>query len=75
MKPIAVLLMLTALTLTAHARHIGHPEARVHAASRPAADPLDPSRPAHKERSRRAARIDLTMPFYRFGRLPIRIKD
>jgi len=31
--------------------------------------------PAHKTRSRRPARIDLTMPYYRFGRLPSRIKD
>lgn len=26
-------------------------------------------------RSRRPARIDLTMPYYRFGRAPTRIKD
>lgn len=34
-----------------------------------------PARPVSKERSRRPARIDLTMPYYRFGRLPIRVKD
>jgi hypothetical protein len=34
-----------------------------------------PVRAAEKERSRRPARIDMTMPFYRFGRLPIRIKE
>ena len=33
------------------------------------------TRPANKERSRRPARIDMTMPYYRFGRLPTRIKD
>lgn len=33
------------------------------------------ARPVSKERSRRTARIDLTMPYYRFGRLPIRVKD
>lgn len=33
------------------------------------------TRPTSKERSRRPARIDLTMPYYRFGRLPIRVKD
>ncbi|MDZ4812407.1 MAG: hypothetical protein SGI99_07290 [Pseudomonadota bacterium] len=33
------------------------------------------ARPIGKERLRRAARIDLKMPYYRFGRLPIRIKD
>ncbi len=31
--------------------------------------------PARSQRSRRPARIDLTMPYYRFGRAPIRIKD
>jgi hypothetical protein len=83
MKPIVALLMLTALALTAHASHAGRPavrdEARASAASQAMANPGQPhstaSRPAHKERSRRTARIDLTMPFYRFGRLPIRIKD
>lgn len=35
----------------------------------------NPQRPVSKERSRRPARIDLTMPYYRFGRLPIRVKD
>lgn len=28
-----------------------------------------------KERSRRPARIDLSMPYYRFGRLPIHLRD
>ncbi len=34
-----------------------------------------PPVPARSQRSRRPARIDLTMPYYRFGRAPIRIKD
>jgi hypothetical protein len=37
--------------------------------------PPAPLRAANKERSKRPARIDMTMPFYRFGRLPIRIKE
>ena len=39
------------------------------------ASPQDPSdtAPATIPRPRRAARIDFTMPYYRFGRLPMRL--
>lgn len=48
----------------------------VDADSSQAARIIAPAPPAHKQRSsRRPARIDLTTPFYRFGRMPIRIKD
>jgi hypothetical protein len=52
-----------------------------HAAQTPVVESQAPkstatsARPVSKERSRRPARIDLTMPYYRFGRLPIRVKD
>ena len=38
-------------------------------------NPQAASRPMSRERLRRAAGIDLKMPYYRFGRLPNRIKD
>jgi hypothetical protein len=38
------------------------------------AAPSAPPR-ARSTRSRRPARIDLTMPYYRFGRAPTRLKD
>lgn len=53
-------------------RIAGFPIAQGAAQEKPAA--VD-AQSTNKQRSRRPARIDLTMPYYRFGRLPIRIKD
>ncbi len=51
------------------------PVGSINAATQVTKDTALPARPVSKERSRRPARIDLTMPYYRFGRLPIRVKD
>ena len=90
MKSLVALLMLISLAAVTQPAPIANPSG-LSAASNSAAENISqtvnadisqaeltiaPAPAAHKQRSsRRPARIDLTMPFYRFGRMPIRIKD
>lgn len=90
MKSLVVLLMLISLAAVTQPAPIANPSGlavasnsaakntsqTVDADISQAALTIAPAPTAHKQRSaRRPARIDLTMPFYRFGRMPIRIKD
>ncbi len=86
MNHLGGLLMMLLLLAIANPAQIANPlvpsELDVTTTVQSAATLLEPTsktqslaRPIRKERLRRAARIDLKMPYYRFGRLPIRIKD
>lgn len=86
MNHLGGLLMMLLLLAIANPAQIAHPVApsglavttTVQSAAslpEPTSKTQSQARPIGKERLRRAARIDLKMPYYRFGRLPIRIKD